>query len=338
MDQTLTIAGMPGSPYTRKMLAVLRYRRIPHRTVTQYTAEDEALPKPKVPVIPYVVFAGEDHARFDSTPLISELDARHPERKVRPHDPALAFIDALIEDYADEWLTKPMFHYRWAYSADAEQAAAVLPRWSNTTLSETELQARGELFAQRQIDRLWVVGSNQTTGPLIEDSYHRLLDILDKALTGQRFLLGSRPGAGDFALFGQLTQLALFDPTPQKLTMQNAPRIVAWTQWIDDLSGIAVADDGFLPLADAQDRLRPLLSEIGRVYIPVMLANAKALTQGHEQVVCSVDGKEWVQKPFPYQAKCIKALRDHFDALSAEHKQQVLDCLKDTGCEPLIQT
>lgn len=337
MSQTLTIAGMPGSPYTRKMLAVLRYRRIPHRTVTQYTAEDEALPKPKVPVIPYVVFPGEDHARFDSTPLITELDARHAERIVRPSDPVLAFIDALIEDYADEWLTKPMFHYRWAYQADAEQAAAVLPRWSNTTLSETELQARGELFAQRQIDRLWVVGSNQTTGPLIEDSYHRLLDILDKALTGQRFLLGNRPGAGDFALFGQLTQLALFDPTPQKLTMRNAPRIVAWTQWLDDLSGIAVADDGFLAPADVKERLRPLLSEIGRVYVPVMLANAKALAEGNEQVTCSIDGKEWVQKPFPYQAKCVKALREQFAALSELHQQQVLDSLSGSGCETLVQ-
>jgi glutathione S-transferase len=337
MSQTLTIAGMPGSPYTRKMLAVLRYRRIPHRTVTQYTVEDEALPKPKVPVIPYVVFPGEDHARFDSTPLISELDARHTERKVRPNDPALAFIDALIEDYADEWLTKPMFHYRWAYKADAEQAAAVLPRWSNTTLSETELQTRGDLFAQRQIDRLWVVGSNKTTGPLIEDSYRRLLDILDKALTGQRFLLGSRPGAGDFALFGQLTQLALFDPTPQKLTMRQAPRIVAWTQWVDDLSGIQIKDDGFLPLSDTQDRLRPLLSEIGRVYVPVMLANARALAEGHEQVICAIDGNEWAQKPFPYQAKCVKALREQFSALTSEAKQQVVDCLKGTGCEPLIQ-
>jgi hypothetical protein len=67
-----------------------------------------------------------------------------------------------------------------------------------------------------------------------------------------------------------------------------------------------------------------------------MLANAKALIEGHEQVVCRVDGEEWVQKPFPYQAKCIKALRNQFVALPEIHQRQVLDCLNGTGCEPLV--
>ena len=93
-----------------------------------------------------------------------------------PPDPALAFVDALLEDYADEWLTKAMFHYRWAFAADIAHAAAILPRWFRTDQPDERGAWRpATQFAERQIGRLGVVGSNPTTAPVIEESYGRLL-------------------------------------------------------------------------------------------------------------------------------------------------------------------
>ena len=330
------VSGAPGSPYTRKMIAVLRYRRIPHRFVMRGSPEDAATPAPKVPIIPVLVFPGEDVARVDSTPLIDALDEGWPERRVRPTDPVLAFVDALIEDYGDEWLTKAMFHYRWYFEADIAQAAAVLPRWRGTTLPEAELAAMGKVFADRQISRLGVVGSNDVTAPIIEASYARLLAILDRALTGRRFLLGERPGAGDFGIYGQLTQLALFDPTPMALTLREAPRIAAWTQLVDDLSGIEVSDDGFDAVADLPDVVTELLAEIGRTYAPVLLANAAALAAGDEEVRCEVDGAEWRQTPFPYQGRCLAMLRNARARLDEGDRARLAKLLDGTGCETLF--
>src|SRR5213079_2984099 len=166
----LTIVGVPGSPYSRKLRAVLRYRRIPHAWVLPGSPESRGLPEPRVALVPRLIVPSDDgtlEARVDSTPLIRELS-------VIPPDPAMAFLDALLEDYADEWLTKPMFHYRWGFAADVARAAAILPRWLRPGMPEAQAIALGTEFAERQIARLAVVGSNETTAPVIEDSYRRL--------------------------------------------------------------------------------------------------------------------------------------------------------------------
>jgi len=137
----LRIVGMPGSPYSRKLRAVLRYRRIPHAWVTTGSPESRSLPRPRVELLPQLVLPGADgtlEAHVDSSPLIRRLETSHPGRAVVPPDPALAFVDALIEDYADEWLTKAMFHYRWAFAPDVAKAKALLPRWSRTDQPEAK--------------------------------------------------------------------------------------------------------------------------------------------------------------------------------------------------------
>ena len=136
----LRIFGAPGSPYSRKMRALLRYRRIPFHWGMRDSKEAASVPPVPVRLIPVLVFPGEggspDEAMIDSTFQIRRLEAHASKRSVVPPDPALAFVDALLEDYADEWLTKAMFHYRWAYQADIDKAAAVLPRWSRVNVPE----------------------------------------------------------------------------------------------------------------------------------------------------------------------------------------------------------
>ncbi|MCG8592733.1 MAG: glutathione S-transferase [Proteobacteria bacterium] len=330
--------GAPGSPYTRKMRAVLRYRHIPYRMLRQGSPEHAALPRPKVPLLPTFYLPdqnGEIEAVTDSTPLIRRFEAAFEGREVVPPDPVVAFLDALLEDYADEWLTKAMFHYRWAHEADAQKAAAILPLWGRIDAPAEGLEPMSKLIAERQIGRLWVVGSNETTGPVIEASYLRFLRLFDALLQGQPFLMGHRPGASDFAVYGQLTQLALFDPTPAALTLREAPRVCAWVEVTEDLSG---AEPGaWLAPDTVPDTLRALLAELGRGYAPVMLANAEALARGAEQVETRVDGAPWVQRPFPYQAKCLRWLREAHTALEPADRARVDALLAGTGCERLFE-
>ncbi len=334
----VTLNGVPGSPYTRKMLAVLRYRRIPYRLIMA-SHEVQGLPRPKVGLLPTFYFpdaGGELQAVTDSTPIIRRLEGMFPDRSVRPTDPALALLDALLEDYGDEWLTKAMFHYRWHYANDIARAAAILPAWSRGRMPDAALKQAGETIAGRQIPRLRYVGSNENTWELIEASYLRFLDAMEAHLTEHRFLLGARPGAGDFGCFGQLTQLALFDPTPMAITASKAPRVFAWTGAVEDLTGLEPSDADWFDINALPSTLTAILKEVGRVYAPLLLANAKAVQAGVPELVTEIDGKSWIQQPFPYQAKCLMWLREEYGALSAADRMRVDAALASTGCEVLF--
>ncbi len=335
----LLLSGAPGSPYTRKMVAYLRYRRIPYQLIVSLTEGRADLPRPKVQLLPTFYLpsaAGELEAVVDSTPLIRRFESELPGRRGVPGDPVVAFIDALLEDYADEWLTKAMFHYRWHYREDIDKSGSILPRWRDISAPEDVMLERGEAFKERQISRLWVVGSNDTTAPVIEASYERFLEVFRTLLEKQPFLLGRRPGSADFAAYGQLSQLAKFDPTPMAVTLDRAPRVFAWCDLVDDLSGLEVGADDWIDRGELRPLLGDLLGEIGRVYAPFLLANAAALQQGAEKVDTTIDGRPWVQRPFPYQGKCLSWLREHFSSLDRDDREAVEGVLEGTGCETLF--
>jgi len=337
----LKLVGGFGSPYSRKMLAVLRFRRIPFTWIMRGSSDDVGIPEVPVALIPVLVFPAEDgradEAMIDSTFQIRRLEKMFPARSIIPPDPAIAFLDALLEDYADEWLTKPMFHYRWKYAADIHKASHVLALDRNPQMSRETLARTARFIAERQIERLRVVGSNDVTTVVIETSYRRLLSLLDAHLVaGNRFLMGARPGASDFGFFGQLSQLAHFDPTPAAVAAAEAPRVVSWVSHLDDLSSLEVGNAAWPSREDTASALRPFLVEVGRVYAPFLIANARALAIRASEVRCEIDGRAWVQQPFPYQGKCLKWLREARETLSLADRKFVDSALESTGADAIF--
>jgi glutathione S-transferase len=338
----IRIMGGTGSPYTKKMLAVMRYRQIPYSLIwgdPGPVLDEMGLARPKPLLLPVLVMPqldGGDVARCDSTPIIRDLEAIYAGRSVLPDDPAIAFLDYLIEDFGDEWCTKYMFHYRWHPAESADNASARLPLGHNICLDSEEHRRAKEDFARRQIDRLYVVGSNEMTAPVIDRSYRRFLAIMEAHLATQPFILGNRPGVGDFAIYGQLSQLVGFDPTPRAIAHDVSPRAVEWVDLMEDQSGLESDDQAWNDVGDLPDTLRELLKEIGRVYVPAMLRNAAAIAAGESEWETEIDGTTWSQKTFPYQAKCLRWLNQQYDALDVDSRTRVDAALKGTGCERLI--
>src|SRR5215831_3523958 len=163
MSETYRIFGMELSPYSVKVRAYFRYKRIPHDWVVRsLEVMDEFNRYAKLPLVPLVVTP--DHTGMqDSTPIIEAMEARFPAPPLQPADPTLAFLSALIEEYGDEWGNKPMFHYRWFYEADAEAAADRIARAMNPELDADGLANVKPAVKGRMVPRLKFVGSSAAT-------------------------------------------------------------------------------------------------------------------------------------------------------------------------------
>jgi len=326
------IYGALGSPYSMKMRAVLRYRRIPHLWVHGPDAR-EALTKVRAPVIPVMEYPdGSFHN--DSTPLIYDLEARHAERSIIPPDPARAFIAHLIEDFADEWVTKAMFGYRWLQEVDQVQMSRWLAFDALKGGGLQESQGYAEHFRARQVGRMAIVGCTAENFPLIEASTRALLGALEAHVVDGHCLFGSRPSIAEFGMFGQISQLGV-DPTAQMMMRKDFPYSYRWLLHVDDMSGIDGAwDADDAPLAAI---ITAWLKQVGEIYMPFLLANAAAIEAEQETFQITAMGLPYTQGVFKYQVKCLGDLRARYAALDSDAKAKLDPLLMEAGCLTALQ-
>ena len=283
-------------------------------------------------LMPVVQFPDGDY-HVDSTPIMRHLDARYGgARSACPADAATLFLNDLVEDFADEWLTKSLFHYRFGTDVDSEAGAAWVMDDAYVGLDAETLSERVRDFVQRQHARKALVGATPANAALFENCYLRVMALMERWVATDRFAFGSRPATADFALYGQLRTLAT-DPTPAQLMRTHAPRLRHWLKRVDDLSGVDGEWDG---LDAVVDRLEPLLELSGTFYLPFLKANFAAVRAGASVVEVELAGHQYAQAPFRYQAKCYAQLVAAYDALPARAREALQPVLARTGCEPFL--
>jgi glutathione S-transferase len=289
------------------------------------TTSDEFARYAKLPLIPLLVFP-DGTSLQDSTPIIEQMESRHPEPAIHPNDSALAFLSALLEEYGDEWGNKPMFHYRWFYDADAASGADRIARSMQPGIDGEALEKLRAVVRERMVPRLAFVGSSPATKDQIEGSLLRQLDLLEEHLAARPFVFGGRPAFGDFGLFGQLYELST-DPTPGAIMRRGYPRVLAWIERM-----LAPRAEGDFDDWEALERtLAPFFrDEVAGIFLPWSTANARALAAAAKDFTLEIGGRPFTQETQKYHAKSLSVLRARYARIADRTRLDPI--LEATGC------
>jgi glutathione S-transferase len=327
MTAPFRLYGAELSPYSVKLRSYLRYKGFDFQWLPRTDARREEFARlAKQPMVPVLVDA-DDVAMQDSTPIIEKLEQELPEPSIIPAEQSLAFVAALLEDYADEWLNKAMVHYRWSYPDDQESAAR---RTVETLFAGAEApEGFAESVRTRMVGRLHHVGSSPETAPIIEGSFARLIVHLDKLVWSRPYLFGGRPSLADFGLAGQLKQL-LSDPTPSAMIRAQAPNLA---RWVDRMDAPEASGD-FVSFAAVRDDLAELLrEEVAGAYLAWASANAQAVEDDAMGVSVEIAGRTFSQKPQRYTAKAFAELKRKRGAVDDDALSALL---LETGCDAYL--
>lgn len=325
MSEPYVIFGSEMSPYSVKVRSYFRFKGLPHRwTPRGPDNEAEYRKHSRLPIIPTVV-TPEGEGMQDSTPVIEAVEAAHPEPSIHPGDAALKFLSQFVEEFADEWGNKLMFHHRWYAEVDQLASAQALARLSLPTAGAEEVAERARMVRERMTGRGHFVGSSDANAPLITAYYERLLDILQPHLAERAYLFGSRPALGDFGLAAQFFEM-LIDPTTGAVMRARAPAVVDWTLRMNDprIDGDFETWDALAPT------LKPLLEYAGAYFLPWADANARALAAGEESFSVALPGGDYAQPPQKYHAKSLAELRRKYAEVADD--QALAAILAQSGC------
>jgi len=285
MTQALyTLYTMDNSPYSDKIRALLRYKRIPfvehtETLETRFSVLQARTGKTMVPV----VITPQDEALNDSTRIAGALETRHPTPATRWQDASMDAIAMLLEDYADEWLVRIMLASRWYHPADAAQNAAIIATGMTHGLFGIDFQRAAKDFPPGIISSVPKMGATPENAESWYAMVPRILSAMSAVLENDSFLTGSRPHLCDFAFYGMLNQIRR-DPTGYGWITSGPKPVLAWLERLETACKEGGDEQGGDPLADTS-ALVPLVREAADTYFRMSAANARAVESGSNDPV-----------------------------------------------------
>lgn len=300
--------GAETSAYSTKMRSYLAYKGFAFDwTPRTQESEDELKRVSRFGTLPVLV-TSSGFAVHDTTPMMEALEADSPEPSATPADAATAFLACVLEEYADVWLAKAAFHYRWTRKKDQRLAAQRSIEDYYVTTPPADKKAAEDLAIETMAGQLKTMQLDGDLGPVVEKSFKKFIKLLDDHLKKHLFIFGDRPSIADFAIAGQLIQM-LKDPTPAKIIEKDGEFVAKWCEFMS----APTASGPFAALDDLKETLAPIFAEdLAAFFLPWAAENLENSLAGAETFTVALGKDTLTLAPLRSAARSFRELRRKF--------------------------
>ncbi len=337
MNKSYIVYGVDASYFTQKVLGFMTYLGLPvdYRKRTVFVRQ-EIEQRAGTHFMPVVVTPGDEYL-WDSTPLGVEMDRRASGPGLWPPNPVQRLVARVIEDFFDEWMTRPAVHFRWQCEVNAESsgAALVCELLGLDVIPAPDDGQRAMFDDLFTTLRQWGAETCHKIGAVdkgaIENEFTRVMRILNRHFVSHAFLLGNLPSLADFSLYGGLHAHFLRDPTPRALIDEQAPNLIKFRDRMKVLRAENLTDT-WQDTAEIAPSLLPLLVEIGRGFVRFLEANRRALEAGQRELSFDFGAGEERVRSRKYTEACRAEIAHELSSLDDRDQGLVREILDPAGC------
>ncbi len=343
--------GLPHSLYTGIARCYLRTQGIAYVELPPGHPDyvTRILPAIRRRIIP-VLETADNQIIQDSLDIIDHFESRGVPYPAYPTGPLQGVLAVIIQYYGSQGMLRHAMHYRWSYRD--RQEAFLRDAFAAGTDSDT-----ADKLMARMNSYLPALGVTEHSVALIEQSYERLLTLLNRHFAAHPYLLGGRPSIADYGLIGPMFAHLGRDPLPSDIMKRKAPKVFRWVERMCapglDLPDFAAYGSQFVADDQLPDTLAPLLDHIAEEIFPE-LTDKLALIDAVVKQRQPGDGEPVSEKPqqrhigvvdthyrgVPVQAGVDPYLRyvlQRADRIlytcTAPQRERVLACLRKHGLE-----
>jgi glutathione S-transferase len=354
MPETNVLYATSHSLYSGRARSYLIKRGIPfvERSPGHETFKGDVLPQARLPTIP-TLLTGDGQVIRDGAAIIEHFESAQGWPSL-PAGPRQRAVSLLLDAIGCEGLLRPAMHYRWNFP----KHNLALLRY-HFFHSQRDRPGRGEKAA-RMMDRMRDAAAAFGVGPdsveLVETLYLEFLTTLDRHLAEHPYLLGGRPGVGDFGLIAPLYAHLGRDPYPLNLMQRRAVSVYRWVERMNRADQDAwdfPGTGGDFAAGDAVPAtLVAALRLLSEDFVPESLAAAGSINRWLAEYVpdpgtpaerylgmaeFEVRGVTLRAVAQPYRFFLLQRLHALYDGLAAPEQAALLALLDDCGMAPLLQ-